>query len=83
MRPKSGFPSFDAEFEELDQFILTLVEEYDNGRIKSWDDLDARVKSFFTPVRNEGWSLFEPEVREQQYRNALAAFEKIEAIISS
>lgn len=30
---------------------------------------------------NEGWSLFDPEVRDQQKRDALKAFEKIEKLI--
>ncbi len=30
---------------------------------------------------NEGWSLFEPKTRTRQYRDATAAFEKIEKII--
>jgi len=48
-----NFPSFDAEFKELNQFILTLVEEYKAGHIKSWDALDERVKNFFTPEQLE------------------------------
>ena len=30
---------------------------------------------------NEGWSLFEPEIRNQQKRDALHAFERVERII--
>jgi len=45
------FPSFDREFKELNKFLLNLVEEYRRGKIKSWDDLDERVKNFFTPER--------------------------------
>ena len=33
MNTRSDFPSFDIEFEELNQFILTLVEEYDSGKV--------------------------------------------------
>jgi hypothetical protein len=51
MNLKQDLPLFDAEFKELNQFILTLVEEYKSGRIKSWDTLDERVKDFFTPDR--------------------------------
>jgi hypothetical protein len=32
-------------------FIEMLVGEYQAGRIKTWDDLDERVKTFFTPER--------------------------------
>jgi len=46
-----GFPSLDNEFKNLNEFILQLVDEYSQGNITSWDDLDGRVKTFFTPVR--------------------------------
>lgn len=56
------FPSFDIEFEKLNQFILRLVEEYRDEKIKSWDDLEGRVRSFFTPeimddidAKTPGW----------------------------
>jgi hypothetical protein len=51
MNTQSDFPPFDTEFQELNQFILTLVKEYDSGKVKSWDDLDKNVKSFFTSER--------------------------------
>ena len=51
MNTALDFPSFDKEFVELNQFILRLVEEYNKGRINSWDDLDERVKAFYTPER--------------------------------
>lgn len=44
----SKFPSFDENFRELNQFILELVNAYRENQIGSWDDLDQRVKSFFT-----------------------------------
>jgi len=46
-----NFPSFDVEFEELNRFILMLVEEYHSEKIKSWDDFDKKVKAFYTPER--------------------------------
>jgi hypothetical protein len=51
MNTRSDFPPFDTEFQELNLFILTLVKEYDSGKVKSWDDLDKKVKSFFTLER--------------------------------
>lgn len=48
MNTQPAFPSFDVELQELNRFIETLVEEYHAGKIKSWDDLDERVKTFFT-----------------------------------
>ena len=46
-----NFPPFDVEFKELNQFILMLVDEYNSEKIKSWDDLDKKVKAFYTPER--------------------------------
>jgi len=51
MNAYAEFPTFDIEFEKLNQFILTLVEEYDEGTIKSWDDLEERVRAFYTPEK--------------------------------
>lgn len=51
MNTHAGFPSFDVEFEELNQFILALVDDYNMGRLNSWDELDERVKTFYTPER--------------------------------
>jgi len=45
------FPGFDEQFEELDQFIIELVQQHHAGKIKSWDDLADRVHSFFTDQR--------------------------------
>ena len=51
MNTYSDFPSFDPEFEELNWFILKLVDEYKNGKLTSWDELDERVDSFYTSER--------------------------------
>jgi len=51
MKIHADFPSFDIEFKELNQFILTLVDEYGNGKIRSWEELDKRVKAFYPPER--------------------------------
>ena len=42
------FPYFDDRMAGLNQFILYLVDEYHDGKINTWDDLDERVKTFFT-----------------------------------
>ena len=44
----SHVPSFDTKLIDLNQFILDLVEEYQFGRIESWDDLEKKAKNFFT-----------------------------------
>jgi len=46
-------PGFDEQFPELNQFLCTLVGNYITGKINSWDDLEPRVNSFFTPERME------------------------------
>jgi len=43
------FPSFDEQLPFLNQFILELVAEYHAGKLNSWDELDEKVKTFFTP----------------------------------
>jgi len=48
MNNASDFPSFDNHLPNLDQFIHKLTDEYREGKIKSWDDLEIRVKTFFT-----------------------------------
>jgi hypothetical protein len=45
----SSFPSFDDCLPELDQFIYALMNEFQGGNLKSWDELDGLVKTFFTP----------------------------------
>jgi hypothetical protein len=51
MDTQLSFPSFDGDFMELNGFIQKLVEEYNKGEINSWEDLDERVNSFYTPER--------------------------------
>lgn len=48
MNNQTDFPSFDEELPELNQFILKLVKEYKVEKVRSWGDLDKRVKTFFT-----------------------------------
>lgn len=48
-----NFPSFDEKLPHLHIFIQELVEDYHAGRINTWDEIDARVKEFFTPERME------------------------------
>ena len=53
MNTAEKFPSFDDNFPDLNQFILELVEDYEMGKIKSWDDLEEKVNAYFTPPRME------------------------------
>jgi hypothetical protein len=47
------FPAFDDKFPDLNQFILELVEDYEREKIRSWDDLEEKVNTYFTPQRME------------------------------
>lgn len=47
------FPSFASHLSDLDQFTLRLVDEYRAGELKTWDDLEERVETFFTPEQME------------------------------
>ena len=49
MKSQLGYPSFDERMPELNRFIVNLTKEYNAGNITSWDNLDERVKKFFTP----------------------------------
>jgi hypothetical protein len=48
MNAELGFPSFDERLPEFNQFIVKLTKDYNAGNITSWNDLDERVKNFFT-----------------------------------
>jgi len=54
---------------------------------------EKEIKKFITPGLlpllkvmmmgdNEGWSLFEPENRKRQYKDAVKAFQEVEKIIA-
>jgi hypothetical protein len=47
------FPPFDHYFKDLNDFILELVDEYNEEKISSWGDIEERVKTFFTAERME------------------------------
>jgi len=50
----TNIPSFDIQLNELNLFILRLVEEYRWGNITSWEDLEKRVNNFFTLEQMDG-----------------------------
>jgi hypothetical protein len=60
MNTTKGFPAFDDCFSDLNQFILELVKAYQAGKIKSWEDLEEKVKAYFTPERMEQMELALP-----------------------
>jgi hypothetical protein len=47
MRSVQEIPSFDIYFPDLDQFIHGLVRSYNEGSIRSWDNLEEKVGDFF------------------------------------
>lgn len=49
MNASTPVPSFDDHVPFLNLFILSLVENYQIGKISSWDELSKRVNAFFTP----------------------------------
>jgi hypothetical protein len=51
MNTTQTFPSFDDCFPELNGFLQGLVQSYEAGSLRSWDDLEAQVKAYFTPER--------------------------------
>ncbi len=53
MNNTDGVPVFEDCFPDLNQFIAELVEAYAPGQLTLWDDLDKKVKAFFTPERME------------------------------
>ena len=53
MNTGAVFPAFDDCFPDLNQFILEMVEGYEGGKIKSWAELEKKVKAYFTLRRME------------------------------
>ena len=53
MKTTEKFPAFEDHFPDLNQFILELVRAYDAGKIKSWEDLEEKVNTYFTFPRME------------------------------
>ena len=49
MNASRGFPSFDVLLPKFNQFIFELVEDYQAGKINSWEQLEEKVNAFFTP----------------------------------
>jgi hypothetical protein len=60
MNTSPNFPVFDEQLAFLNQFILDLVESYQSGKLNSWDELDEKVKRFFTPERMEQMEIIVP-----------------------
>ena len=54
-------PSFDDRLPFLNHFIIELVENYQSGKIDSWDELDIAVKAYFTSERMKGMEKIVPE----------------------
>jgi len=57
-------PSFDDALTELDKFIGDLIQAYNAGKIQAWDQLEERVKAFFTPEKMDQVSSVVPHWRK-------------------
>ena len=55
-----NFPAFDEQLPFLNQFILELVHTYRAGKINLWDELDEKVKTFFSPERMNEMEILVP-----------------------
>lgn len=53
MNNQQDFPFFTVLLDDIDQFILDLVEEYKAKKIRSWEDLEESIDTFFTLERME------------------------------
>jgi hypothetical protein len=53
MNSPQAFPPFDETFSDLNGFLLKLVNTYEAGEIRSWDELDGQVKAYFTSEKME------------------------------
>ncbi len=53
MNTTQVFPAFEGTFPDLNQFILELVKAHEAGKIKSWEDLEQRVNTYFTAEKME------------------------------
>jgi hypothetical protein len=60
MNPFQITPSFDENLSSLNQFILELVAEYHAGKINLWDELDEKVKTFFSTERMNEMEILVP-----------------------
>jgi hypothetical protein len=54
------FPAFEDHLPDLNTFIVGLAQSYQMGNLKSWKDLEKKVKSYFTPGRMEQVELVVP-----------------------
>ena len=65
MNIPQALPSFDDCFPDLNRFVLELVRAYEAGKIKSWADLDERVRAQLGDGDVESTGYFD------QYRDAV------------
>jgi len=49
MKNNLGFPSIGSSLPDMMGFISILARDYQSGDIDSWESLEDRVRSFFTP----------------------------------
>lgn len=60
MNSSKAFPPFDETFSDLNGFLLRLVNIYEAGEIRSWDELEGQVKAYFTDEEMDQMELAVP-----------------------
>jgi hypothetical protein len=60
MSSSRPFPPFDETFSDLNGFLRRLVNNYEAGEIRSWDELEGQVKAYFTSEKMEQMELAVP-----------------------
>jgi hypothetical protein len=72
MMTPEAFPAFDYCFSDLNEFLLGLVQAYERGRIRSWDDLERKVKAYYTLQKMEQMDSLLPGWRKMaSYSNGI------------
>jgi len=51
MTQPQNLPAFDVKFGDVNRFIHSLVDRFNKGELRTWDDLDDKVGSFFTEAQ--------------------------------
>ena len=60
MNTSRAFASFDGTFSDLSGFLRRLVNTYEAGEIRTWDELEGQVKAYFTSEKMEQMELAVP-----------------------
>lgn len=82
MNMSKEVPSFDVVFDDLNQFILHLVNEYNTGELTSWDDLAKQVNAYFTIEKmNEMEALLPGWIEMASYSDGVTLIHVMSALL--